>query len=163
MPSAAEKNRVLTKMLDRLFATLVNGPSLNCRPHSSRQRVDWTLLGKFKDLSPEEALRTLLSADESVKLTAKVAQPRRMDEERPEQEEIPPEEKAALQAWADQTSLLAKLRGIAEDAKTYEQDTGVHVLNIGFPLLSLPPGVSGGRQRGGATRRIIAPIAFIPV
>jgi hypothetical protein len=153
-------------MLERLFAALVNGPSLNCRPHSSRQRVDWTLLGKLKDLSPVEALRKRLSADDSVKLTARVAQPRRIEEERPDGEEISPEEKAARQTWTDQASLLAKLRGIAEDAKTYEQDTGVHVLNLGFPLLSLPPGAGGGggRQRGGgATRRIIAPIAFIPV
>ena len=40
---ASGTNRILTKMLERLFAALVNGPSLNCRPHSSRQRVDWTL------------------------------------------------------------------------------------------------------------------------
>ena len=33
----ARGNKVLTKMLDRLFSALVNGPSLNCRPHSSRQ------------------------------------------------------------------------------------------------------------------------------
>jgi len=33
-------------------------------------------------------------------------------------------------------------------------------LNVGFPLLSLPPGSVGSRQ-GGLTRRIIAPIAFI--
>jgi len=80
MPSApvaavADKNRVLTKMLDRLFATLVNGPSLNCRPHSSRQRVDWTLLGKFKDASPEEALRKLLGEDEQVKLIGRATMP----------------------------------------------------------------------------------------
>jgi len=56
----AFENRILSKMLERLFAALVNGPSLNCRPHSSRQRVDWTLLGKLKDQSPEDALRPCL-------------------------------------------------------------------------------------------------------
>jgi hypothetical protein len=178
-------NRILSKMLDRLFAALVNGPSLNCRPHSSRQRVDWTLVGKLKDGAPEEALRKVLGADEGVKLTGRVTAPRRVrgdfeTEERPvghaakrgegggtgeesgDGEELSAEERAARQAWVDQTSLLGKLRGIAEDAKTYEQDTGVHVLNIGFPLLTLPPGAATGRGRG-ATRRIIAPIAFVPV
>ena len=33
-------NKVLVKMLDRLFAALVNGPGLNARPHNSRQRID---------------------------------------------------------------------------------------------------------------------------
>jgi hypothetical protein len=165
MPSApaavaAEKNRILTKMLDRLFATLVNGPSLNCRPHSSRQRVDWTLLGKFKDASPEDALRKLLGEDEQVKLTGRVTVPKRVRADA-DDEAISPADRAARQAWTDQLALTGKLRGIAEDAKTYEQDTGVHVLNIGFPLLSLPPAaVSGGRN---ASRRIIAPIAFVPV
>jgi len=161
MPQAT--NRILSKMLDRLFAALVNGPSLNCRPHSSRQRVDWTLLAKFKDLSPEDALRKLLGPDECARLTARVPQPRRRaDDDDREGDAITPEERVARQAFTDQTALLAKLRGIAEDARTYEQDTGVHVLNIGFPLLSLPPGAGGARQRS-ATRRIIAPIAFIPV
>lgn len=36
-------NRILEKMLDRLYASLIGGPSLNCRPHSSRQRVDVTM------------------------------------------------------------------------------------------------------------------------
>src|SRR5262245_16818850 len=30
-------NPILTKMLDRLFAAMLNGPSMNCRPHASRQ------------------------------------------------------------------------------------------------------------------------------
>ncbi|MDB5323788.1 MAG: hypothetical protein JWN40_5419 [Phycisphaerales bacterium] len=162
---ASGTNRILTKMLERLFAALVNGPSLNCRPHSSRQRVDWSQLSKFKDLAPEEAFRKLLGPDETAKFTGRLTAPRRAaddDDDDRLDEQVSPEEKAARQSWADQLSLLGKLRGIAEDAKTYEQDTGVHVLNIGFPLLSLPPGAAGGRQRG-ATRRIIAPIAFIPV
>ena len=58
-------------------------------------------------------------------------------------EELSPEEKSAIQAYSDQQSVITKLRGIAEDAKSYENDTGVHVLQIGFPLLSLPPGSFG--------------------
>ena len=61
--ASAGSNRILSKMLERLFAALVNGPSLNCKPHSSRQRVDWTLLAKLKDVTPEEALRALLGPD----------------------------------------------------------------------------------------------------
>ena len=71
----------------------------------------------------------------------------------------------AERAWLDQQALLTKFRIIADDARTYEQDTGVHVLNLGFPLLSLPPGTfsaAGGGSRG-AGRRVLAPIAFVPI
>jgi len=71
-------------------------------------------------------------------------------------------ERAAERAWVDQQGLLGKLRVIADDARTYEQDTGVHVLHVGFPLLSLPPGSFDARQTG-STRRVLAPIAFVPV
>src|SRR6266545_2039129 len=60
------------------------------------------------------------------------------------------EEKAAKHDWAEQYMIRNKLRLIAEDARTYEQDTGVHALNIGFPVISLPPGVFGGRQGVGS-------------
>ena len=46
----AGKNRILARMLDRLFASLVNGPSLNARPHASRQRVDLTHVARLGDL-----------------------------------------------------------------------------------------------------------------
>src|SRR3954470_7967636 len=109
----AEKNRILTKMLDRLFATLVNGPSLNCRPHSSRQRVDWTLLGKFKDLSPEDAFRKLLGEDEMGKLIGRATPPpsrwRTADPDDEEDDKIAPQERAAKQAWNDQLTLTGKL------------------------------------------------------
>src|SRR3712207_2002608 len=74
---AAAANRVLEAMLDRLFAALVNGPGLNCRPHNSRQRVDWTGLGRLKDLSPDEALRRLLGEAAEVKVTARTPAPKR--------------------------------------------------------------------------------------
>ena len=56
-----------------------------------------------------------------------------------------PEEIEAQEAYEDQQFVRTKLRVIAEDARTYEQDTGVCALNLGFPLLSLPPGTFGGR------------------
>ncbi len=183
----ADANKILVRMLDRLFASMVNGPSLNCRPHSSRQRVDLSGLGRFRDVAPEDILRALVGDAAEIKVTARVPQPRRRsaapdrglraesqtparsEDDAPveaarevEPAELTAEEQAAQRAWSEQQSLLAKLATIAEDARTYEQDTGVHVLNVGFPLLSLPPGTF--RARGGsATRRIIAPVAFIPV
>ena len=44
---------------------------------------------------------------------------------------------------------------IIEDARTYEQDTGVHVLSVGFPILQLPPGSLGGGRSTG-TRWVVA-------
>src|SRR5262249_5229826 len=74
-----------------------------------------------------------------------------------------PEEKAALRAYQEQQALLAKLRNVAEDARTFEQDTGAHVLHVGFPLLHLPPGQRLAPTRWGAAKRILAPLAFVPV
>ena len=164
---AITENRILTKLLDRLFASLINGPSLNCRPHSSRQRVDLLQLAKLGDKTPEEILAALLGPDREIKITAKVPAVKLPTssktlavETAPEEddEDLAPEQRAAQQAYRDQQTVLGKLRTIAEDARTYENDTGAHVLQIGFPLLSLPPGSSGGF---GVTRRILAPLAFI--
>jgi hypothetical protein len=158
---------VLTKMLERLFATLVNGPSLNCRPQRSRQRIDLAALGRLKDLAPEAALDRLLGEERQAKLLARVALPPRRAMEAADEghddAKLSDADRAAIAAWHDQETVFTKLRTIAEDARTYEQDTGVHVLNVGFPLLSLPPSSFAGAAGGGLTRRIVAPIAFIPV
>ncbi|HEV8290366.1 MAG TPA: AAA domain-containing protein, partial [Tepidisphaeraceae bacterium] len=160
---AQSSSKILSKMLERLFASLLSGPALNCRPHSSRQRIDFTALSRFKDISAEQALRNVLSADHKTKLTARVpAPPKRVLAAEQEQTQLTPEEKSAQQAWLDQQALLKKLHIIVDDARTYEQDTGVGVLSVGFPLLTLPPS-SLGKVRGGFNRRIIAPIAFIPI
>jgi hypothetical protein len=162
----AAPNRILAKMLERLFATLVNGPSLNCRPHRSRQRIDLHALARLKDVTPEEALSRLLGDQRQAKLTARVPPPpkRLMDVEDEKAQELSEADRAAIGAWRDQEAVLGKLRTIVEDARTYEQDTGVHVLNVGFPLLSLPPSSFGSSARtAGLTRRIVAPIAFVPV
>jgi len=165
----ATGQRILSKMLDRLFAAIVNGPSLNCRPHHSRQRVDLMQLAKLGDASPAEALRLVLSDAAAATIGARIpappvraapwtGKPRSDDEPAPDE---PPELAAARRAWADQQGLLTKLRTLVDEARTYENDTGVHVLNLGFPLLSLPPGVVAGKQQG--SRRVLAPVAFIPV
>lgn len=176
------KNQILSKMLDRLFAGLTSGPNLNCRPHSSRQRIDWTQFAKLHDLSPADALRQLLSEKQATQLQARVAAPKnvgkpsskRRSTTSSQQEELEqsaddterpvdptPDEQQKRDKWSSQQTLLTKLRGLAEDARDYEQDTGVHVLHVGFPLLSLPPGVAGSVM--GGTKRLLAPIAFIPV
>ena len=192
---AEEQNKILTRMLERLFAGLLNGPNLNCRPHSSRQRIDFIQLAKLQDAIPEAALRQLLGPEGRVRLEARATAvtrskkpdkksrreqskrkpdagaeaeapldaasdpaPAPRDEPIAEPEELTPAERARLEAWNDQQSLIRKLGILAEEARTYEQDTGVQVLNLGFPLLSLPPG-SGLAK----TKRVLAPLAFIPV
>src|SRR5437764_2216116 len=100
-------NKILTKMLERLFASLLSGPALNCRPHSSRQRIDLTALARFKDITPEQALRNLLSAERKTKLTARVpAPPKRLQNAESEQTTLSAEEKSAQQAWTDQQALI---------------------------------------------------------
>ena len=155
-------------MLERLFGSMINGPAMNCRPHASRQRIDFAQLARLQSLSPGDILAAILGPEGKARVPAKAAAPAKsvagakaVDEE-DEDDSLTPEEKAARKAWSEQQSLVTKLRVIADDARTYEQDTGVHVLEIGFPLLSLPPGTFGGRA-GVATRRILAPVAYVPV
>src|SRR5687767_8412829 len=184
-------SKILNKMLERLFAAIVSGPSLNCRPHNSRQRLDLASLDRFGDLDPAEGLRAILTDAASATFTARVPPPlarvlkgrsfsRRsvspaaeppliepadgVDGTPPpvgEAEQLTPQESAGHRAWLEQQAILTKLRVLVDDARTYEADTGVYVLNLGFPLLSLPPGIVIGRQPG--SRRVLAPIAFIPV
>ncbi|HYO54195.1 AAA domain-containing protein [Archangium sp.] len=138
-------------MLDRLYASLASGPSINCRPHNSRQRVDLTLLSRLDGTPPQAVLAGLLGEKATVKLSVRTAPPVKgaMELTDTRQEE-------------ERQALLRKLNTIAEDARTFEQDTGAQVLHVGFPLLHLPPGSKD--QRGFAsTKRVLAPIAFVPV
>lgn len=144
-----DRNKILEKMLERLYASLATGPVLNCRPHSSRQRIDLDALAKLDGSAPNALLANLLEARE-VKLAARVRAPDAgADAE-------------ARTAWERQQSLLSKLRTIAEDARTYEQDTGARVLYLGFPLLHFPADARTAK-RFGSQKRILAPIAFVPV
>src|SRR3984957_16668808 len=107
MPEPA--NKILAKMLDRLFASLANGPSLNCKPHSSRQRIDLLQLTKLRDVAPEELLKKLLSEERRARILARVPVVRRrvrnQDDTTEEERPRTPEERAAEQAWADQQSV----------------------------------------------------------
>lgn len=154
-------------MLERLFAGLVNGPSLNCRPYASRQRIDLTAVSKLRDIEPFAAIHSLLGERRRARFTPRVPAPSTnattelssAPMNRPEpRRDLSPEQAA----WNDQQTLLRKFHTLADDARTYEQDTGVHVLELGFPLLSLPPAM-GSNRSAGTSRRILAPIAMIPV
>ena len=168
---AGVRNAILVKMLDRLFAGLTSGPNLNCRPHSSRQRIDWTQFARLHDVSPADALRQLFATKAAIELRPKVKPPTKplakpetttegtkgksrsksdakkkteSDGASDASESLSPEQQRQQEDWTNQQSLMTKLRGLAEDARAYVQDTGVHVLHVGFPLLSVPPTASGG-------------------
>lgn len=162
-------NPILEKMLDRLYASLIGGPSLNCRPHSSRQRVDVTSFTSLGLNDTQHILIELLSEGRTCSLTASVPIPPSLasrdgspklhfTDQTPEPEQLTPEQQAAVKAWNAQKSLMTKLRNLSEDARTYEQDTGVPALQLGFPILSMPPA-----SIGGSSRRVLAPVAFVPV
>lgn len=185
--SPTSPNAILARLLERLYATLVGGPSLNCRPHRSRQRVDLAGFGALGD--PAAAIGVvpaLLGGDRQAEILARVSAPRGLGMTAAEaattdhpaaDHPLSGEERAAAQAFERQDRLLAKLGDIAADARDYEQDHGESALFVGYPLLHLPPGTgspafggSGGRtayRSGGGTRtktpRVLAPLALIPV
>ncbi|MGV3773460.1 MAG: AAA domain-containing protein, partial [Verrucomicrobiales bacterium] len=145
---------ILETMLQRLYASLVHGPCINCRPHGSRQRVDFASFSKFNHLPPTEALKRLL-AGSTVDIRASV-KPFAPIPDRA----LYPEEQQKKAAWEDQQKLISKIAGIIEDSVEYEQETGEYALNIGFPLLCLQPSEDSELNFGA---KIMAPIAFLPV
>lgn len=162
---------ILQHMLDRLYASLLSGPAMNCRPHSSRQRIDLTSLSAFQDADPSALIAQLLASGGQCRVDAKVQPPSKEDEavrydsehesydgEGEDVSQESQENQKAQQAWSRQRSILTKLRNLSDDARTYELDTGVSVLALGYPLLSIPPAMMGQ-----GSRRILAPVAFIPV
>nr|WP_217439392.1 AAA domain-containing protein [Myxococcus sp. CA056] len=217
-------------MLERLYAALASGPSINCRPHHSRQRLDLSVLSRLDGTPPHAVLAALLGDKASARLavkppdtlrtspvTARTGPKSSVSEKRARPSPEAPDDLAATRATAEvdmdlneapplraealstsrtgtslddlatsgdttdlttdsdsedesptktraeeeQQALLRKLAAIVEDARIFEQDTGAHVLHVGFPLLHLPP--SAKDKRGFGTRRILAPIAFVPV
>jgi hypothetical protein len=204
-------NKFLDRMLDRLYAALSGGPSLNCRPHASRQRIDLTVLARLADEPAETLIARLLAERKPVRISVKppkgVALAGQADDEEGddgEDTETPPadaekadkaepatepakptrsrkgskgrgrEEARAAESKAEAEAVAAALRKlgvIAEDSRSYRQDTGVHALFLGWPVLHLPPtglpsggGPGGGRFGGsGGGKRVLAPLAFVPV
>ncbi|MHA3773378.1 AAA domain-containing protein [Verrucomicrobiota bacterium sgz303538] len=148
---------ILQTMLNRLYASLVHGPSMNARPHASRQRIDLFTLEAFQGRDVHTALADLL-AKGTVDFAAKTSQFEVPDY--PE-EEWSDEQKKARTAYERQRRLLDKLRGIAVDAQDYYNDHGESALALGFPLLALPPHEAG--RGSAASGRVVAPIAFVPL
>src|SRR5687768_9400202 len=108
---------ILARMLDRLFASMLTGPSMSCRPHASRQRLDLVHLAKLKDIAPGAVLRAMIGEKGSVRLAARVPLPSRKaiiagDELKAR------EQKEAEEAWSAQQAVRSKLRIIADDART---------------------------------------------
>lgn len=148
--------RIFNEMLNRLYAAITSGPGMNCRPHTSRQRIDLAHVAALFETRPEKLLAQLLVEGKPVSLSFKATPPLEVDDE----SQLDDAQKQALKAWREKQKLLNKLRIIAEDARTFEQDTGARALHIGFPVLSIPPG--HGRT-AGASKRILAPIAFVEI
>src|SRR4051794_22146164 len=109
---------ILQTMLRRLYASLVHGPSMNARPHTSRQRVDLCALAALAGREVQGALAELLQKG-SIEFPAKV--PRFEPPAYPEAE-WSEEQKLARAGAERQRRLLEKLRGIAVDAQDYFND-----------------------------------------
>ncbi|MES2505267.1 MAG: DUF4011 domain-containing protein, partial [Verrucomicrobiota bacterium] len=148
---------ILETMLQRLFASLVHGPSMNARPHRSRQRCDWMDLASLQGLEPATALKTLLEK-RKIEFPAKV--PAFSPPSFPEAE-WSDEQKQARDAFQKQTRLLKKLRDMADDALEYMNDHGESCLALGFPLISMPPAADEKSVRGSS--RVLAPLLLMPV
>ncbi|MEZ0390515.1 MAG: AAA domain-containing protein [Verrucomicrobium sp.] len=148
---------ILAAMLQRLFASLVQGPSMNARPHRSRQRCDWMDLASFQGVEPATALAALVEK-RKVEFPAKV--PPFSAPDYPEAE-WSDEQKKSRDKSAGQAKLLRKLRDIAEDAREYINDHGESCLAVGFPLVSIPASAEDATVKGSA--RILAPLLLMPV
>jgi len=152
------QNRILTTLLDRIYATLVHGPCLNCRVHRSRQRVDLFDLTALQHLSVKEVVPGIIVHSRKVEIRGNVPVYRGPEAE----EEMTEKDRAARLAYEAQTRLLTRLRDIAEDARDYEQETGENALYIGYPFVSIPPG-NDLIGAGSPNPRVLAPLALIAV
>lgn len=152
------ENKILTTLLDRIYATLVHGPCLNCRVHRSRQRVDLFDITALQHLSVKEVVPNIIADSRSVEIRGQVPVYRGPEAE----EEMDEKDRAARLAYEAQMRLLTRLRDIAEDARDYEQETGENALYIGYPFVSIPPG-NDLIGAGSPNPRVLAPLALIAV
>jgi hypothetical protein len=155
---ADKENHILTTLLDRLYGTLVHGPCLNCRVHRSRQRVDLFDITALQHLSIREIVPQVVAGGKNVEIRGKVPVYRGPEKD----EDMDEKDRAAKMAYEGQMKLLTRLRGIADDALSYEQETGENALYIGYPFISLPPG-NDLIGAGSPTPRIVAPVGLIAV
>ncbi|MFU8830223.1 MAG: hypothetical protein ACNA8P_12430, partial [Phycisphaerales bacterium] len=71
----SRESGILNQMLDRLFASIVRGPSIDCKPTNSRQRLDLIELSALGDLEPFEIVRRLMSDEGTVRVSAQIDKP----------------------------------------------------------------------------------------
>ncbi len=147
---------ILKAMLDRLYASLTSGPSLNARPHNSRQRMDVMEFQHLNSIDPASLISVLLNSKGSLEIPARVAV-----FQKPEIPEVEwtDAHRRAKALHDKQARVLNKMRDIAQDAYDYYNDHGEQALFIGFPLISIP----SRSDRGSATSRILAPALLIPI
>src|SRR5579859_7013135 len=140
-------NPFLGRMLERLYASLASGPGLNCRPHNSRQRIDLVLIQKLDGISARDLVHTVLDSQQEFMID--------LDAKSMAQEDAALVVESNLTVVEEETkynprrqlgarrTILNKLRTIAEESRSYEQETGTSVLNIGYPVLHIAPGKAG--------------------
>ena len=148
---------ILDSMLQRLYASLVKGPSLNARPHNSRQRVDLTELDAFQGLQAASVIDSLLGSSRSVDCPAKVS---RFEAPSSPEREWTAEQKRAQSEYANQSRLLNKFHDISIDARDYFNDHGEDALFVAYPMISVP---AIQELNAPSSPRVLAPVAFMPV
>lgn len=148
---------ILDAMLQRLYASLVKGPSLNARPHNSRQRVDLTEIDALKGLKAASLIDSLLGSARSVDCPAKVS---RFTAPSIPEKEWSREVKQAQTDYLRQSRLLNKVHDISIDSRDYFNDHGEDALFVAYPMLSVP---AIHEQNTPSSPRVLAPIAFMPV
>ena len=149
---------ILKTMLQRLYQSLLRGPSLNARPHNSRQRLDATELENLGSVNVAAVLTELLSEKRKSDVEASIPPFKAPDYPESEWSD---EQKAERQNWDAQQKVLRKLAEIVADAQDYYNDHGEQALFLGFPILSLPPGK--GSDAGMRSSRVLAPVFLMPL
>ncbi len=144
-------------MLQRLYASLVKGPSLNARPHHSRQRVDLSEIDAFRGLKAASLVDSLLGEERAVECPAKVS---RFEPPKTPERAWTPEQKQAQRDYAAQVRLLNKFHDIALDGRDYLNDHGEDALFVAYPMLSVPAIQDSNLP---SSPRVLAPLAFVPV
>lgn len=148
---------ILDAMLQRLYASLVKGPSLNARPHHSRQRVDLKEVEGFQGLSAASVIDSLLGSSRSVDCPAKVS---RFEAPKQPEREWTKDQRRAQAEYQNQLRLLNKFHDIAIDGRDYFNDHGEDALFLAYPILSVP---AIKDLNVPSSPRVLAPVAFMPV
>ncbi len=157
--SSTNSTAVFDALLDRLYASLVKGPAINCYPGNSRQRVDLQTLASLSNQAVQGSaiLQELMGQSAKFTITPTIDS---VPAFKADDEDEPEEIKKARKSNAEKLKLLKKLFHISKDADVFQKDTGNYILYLGYPLLCMQPAAGGGRK---GPNRIISPLAFIPV